>query len=164
MKLQRIIKSAATVLWGFVMAIGLTYPFNSAQARAVSTNSAAIPEADTVKTFLGGLENHDQKSMLDTLTPDAKAFRIRDGKLSVSKIEDVIAFAFHEDDTSTLLSEPIDNIGVRTFGNISTVWTTYKFYINNNLHHCGHTIYGLIRIDGHWKIASIVDEGVTACG
>lgn len=48
------------------------------------------PEITTVRLFLAGIENHDLESQLSYLTPDAQAYRLRNGKWIVSQIRDVL--------------------------------------------------------------------------
>ena len=61
-------------------------------------------------------------------------------------------------DASKSASEPIDEVGSKSFGPIATVWTHYRFIVDGKVHHSGHTIYSLIKIDNRWVIANVVDE------
>jgi hypothetical protein len=122
------------------------------------------PEITTVRQFLASIENHDLKAQLRYLTPDAQAYRLRNGKWIVSRLGDVLASmakgngALTAADASKSASKPIDEIGSKTFNQIATVWTRYRFIVEGKVHHCGHTIYALIKQDGRWVISSVVDE------
>jgi hypothetical protein len=125
------------------------------------------PEITTVRQFLAGIENHDLESQLSYLTPDAQAYRLRNGKWIVSQFRDVLISgakgggALSAVDASKSVSEPIDEIGSKTFDQIATVWTHYQFLVEGKVHHWGHTIYTLINQDGRWVISSVVDEATT---
>ncbi|MBV9877910.1 MAG: hypothetical protein JO025_24495 [Verrucomicrobia bacterium] len=125
------------------------------------------PEITTVRQFLAGIENHDLGSQLRYVTPDAQAYRLRNGKWIVSQIRDVLISgaqgggALSVADASKSVSEPIDEIGSKTFDQIATVWTHYQFLVEGKVHHWGHTIYTLIKQDDRWIISSVVDEATT---
>jgi len=127
------------------------------------------PEITTVRQFLAGIENHDLESQLSYLTPDAQADRLRNGKWIVSPIRDVLISGakgggvLSVADSSKSASEPIDEVESKTFDQIATVWTHYRFIVEGKVHHCGHTIYSLIKQDGRWVISSIVDEATSDC-
>jgi hypothetical protein len=41
-------------------------------------------------------------------------------------------------------------------GSMATVWTPYDFYRGGRFSHCGINNFTLVRLDGKWKIRSIV--------
>ncbi len=131
----------------------------SAEEQQVDT-----PEITTVRHFLDSIEKHDLPAQLGYLTPDAQAYRYREGKLVVSRLGDVLkgmaqgGGALSTADASKSASEPVDEIGSKTFGQIATVWTRYRFIVEGEVHHRGHTIYSLIKLDDRWIIANVVDE------
>jgi hypothetical protein len=93
----------------------------------------------TVRQFLAGIENHDLESQLRYLTPDAQAYRLRNGKWIVSQVRDVLISgakgggALSAADASKSVSEPIDEIGSKTFDQIATVWTHYQFLVEGKV-------------------------------
>jgi len=40
---------------------------------------------------------------------------------------------------------------------LATAFTPYQFYYNGKQNHCGANAFTLVRIDGAWKIQSIID-------
>ena len=126
------------------------------------------PEITTVRQFLAGIENHNLESQLSYLTPDAQAYRLRNGKWIGSPIRDVLISGakgggvLSVADGSKSASEPIDEVESKTFDQIATVWTHYRFIVEGKVHHSGHTIYSLIKQDGRWLIFSIVDEATSS--
>ena len=147
--------------------------FALASAHALMTPVGATdgqtetPKITTVRQFLGGIENHDLEAQLSYLTPDAQAYRLRNGKWIVSRVRDVLISGakgggdLSSADASKSVSEPIDEIGCKTFDRIATVWTHYQFIVKGKVDHWGHTIYTLIQQDGRWLISSVVDEATT---
>ena len=127
------------------------------------------PEVMAVRKFLDGIERHDLSAQLSHLTPDAQAYRFRDGKLVVSRIGDVLGNMANGNgrlstaDASTSASEPIDHVGSKVFDRIATVGTHYRFIVDGKIHHCGHTVFSLVKQDDRWLIANVVDEATPTC-
>ena len=127
------------------------------------------PEITIVRQFLDSIERHDLPAQLGCLTPDAQAYRFREGGLVVSRLGDVLKGMARGDgalstaDASRCASEPIDEIGSKSFGRIATVWTRYRFIVEGKVHHRGCTVYSLVRLDDRWMIANVVDEAERVC-
>ena len=66
-------------------------------------------------------------------------------------------------DASNSASEPVDEVGSKVFDQIATVWIRYRFIVDGTVHHGGHTILSLVKQDGRWMIASVVDEAARVC-
>jgi hypothetical protein len=155
--------------WRFKQGIHAILAFVSMTPVCARDKQMEAPEITTVRQFLASIENHDLEAQLSHLTPDAQAYRLRNGKWIVSRLRDVLTSmakgggALSTADASKSASEPTDEIGSKTFNQIATVWTRYRFIVEGKVHHCGHTIYALIKQDGHWVISSIVDEATSDC-
>jgi hypothetical protein len=127
------------------------------------------PEIAVVREFLDGIQKHDLSAQLSHLTPDAQAYRYRDGKLVVSRIGDVLRSmakgngSLSTADASKSASEPIDEVGSKVFDRIATVWARYRFIVEGKVHHCGHTVYSLVKQDDRWLIANVIDEATKIC-
>jgi len=47
---------------------------------------------------------------------------------------------------------------VKVDGPLASVWTSYKFYLDGKLHHCGVNSFQLVRLGGgRWKIQYLID-------
>jgi Domain of unknown function (DUF4440) len=46
---------------------------------------------------------------------------------------------------------------VKIDGPLALAWTSYKFYYNGNLSHCGVNSFQLVRLNGKWKIQYLID-------
>ncbi len=66
---------------------------------------------------------------------------------SIAGIPDTISFL-----------EKITDYKVQIEGNMAHVWTSYEFYINNQLSHVGVNSFTMVKEpDGVWKIVHIID-------
>jgi hypothetical protein len=46
---------------------------------------------------------------------------------------------------------------IKVDGELASVWTPYKFYLDDKFSHCGVNFFQLIKTDTGWKIVYIVD-------
>jgi hypothetical protein len=53
--------------------------------------------------------------------------------------------------------ERLQSFEIHTDGLIATVWTPYKFYVNDTFSHCGNNAFVLVKTQHGWKISSIID-------
>lgn len=58
----------------------------------------------------------------------------------------------------TVWDEQIDNLRINSDGAVATAWMDYKFYLGDQLSHCGINSFQFIKIDGKWKIIYIIDS------
>jgi hypothetical protein len=55
------------------------------------------------------------------------------------------------------MDEQIWSYDIRVDGLLATAWTTYTFFHNNELSHCGTNAFELFKTDSGWKISHITD-------
>lgn len=58
----------------------------------------------------------------------------------------------------TVWDEQIDNLRINSDGAVATAWMDYKFYLGDQLSHCGINSFQFIKVDGKWKIIYIIDS------
>lgn len=58
---------------------------------------------------------------------------------------------------NTILDERIQAYTIQIDGDLASVWTPYKFYINDAFSHCGVNSFQLIKTPEGWKITYIID-------
>ena len=117
-----------------------------------------------VKQFFAVLESRDIKDAQKILIPEGVSISLREeGKGKTVKItnfqEFMDSFAKWKDNYKEIMSNP----KVLIHNGIAVLWADYKFYVNGKFSHCGVDAFSLIKIDNHWKIASIiytVEKGV----
>lgn len=57
------------------------------------------------------------------------------------------------------LGEPI----VQQHLNLATVWVPFRFYLDQNLSHCGYNAFTLHWIGDQWKILTLIDTATKDC-
>ena len=114
----------------------------------------------TINKLFDGMRNTDSATVSATFANNAimqTIHKSKDGefKLSDEKVADFIKF------TGTPHKEKFDERIVFTKilidGNLASVWTDYKFYIDNKFSHCGVNSFQLFKDKTTWKIIYIVD-------
>lgn len=53
--------------------------------------------------------------------------------------------------------EQILSVDVRIDADLASVWTPYKFFIDDTFSHCGVNSFQMAKLEGNWKIIYIVD-------
>lgn len=54
--------------------------------------------------------------------------------------------------------EQIANLKIHSDGAVATAWMDYKFYLGENLSHCGINSFQFIKMNEKWKIIYIIDS------
>jgi hypothetical protein len=55
------------------------------------------------------------------------------------------------------IQEKLLDYKVQIDADLATVWTPYKFYINDVFSHCGANAFTLVKVDETWLILNIID-------
>src|SRR5450432_3821694 len=130
-----------------------------------SVPSASIEEKAVLASFqamLDGLGKRDKGAMMAQMLPGGSAVLMRKGKpaqMTFEMLTDRLSQpgpASHE--------ERIHDAVIHVDGDVATVWAPFEFLVDGKIDHCGRDIANLVRIDGHWIIASIEDNGRSDCG
>lgn len=124
----------------------------------------------TIRAFFDGFHKQDSLMMKSVLFETAHlqtiGFKTAGNEViiehqSISKFLKSIVSIPKE----VVFREEIHDYVIHNDGLLATAWTPYSFYINKSLSHCGSNNFQLVKVDGTWKIFSIVDtrkrEGCT---
>ena len=86
-------------------------------------------------------------------------FKSKTGKeiIKEDKLDNLIKAISTKEKGSDSWIEKLYNTSIKIDGNIAQVWTEYSFYVGESFSHCGVDAFQLIRVDGNWKIAHIMD-------
>jgi hypothetical protein len=130
---------------------------------AFTTLKAQTAE-DSVKTtinqFFQGMKKVDTTLLRSTMTEGVifqSIARTKEGKMVV-RTESVSEFlAVISKQAIDALDERITFDVVRVDGSLASVWTPYKFYVNDKFQHCGANSFQLVKLEGVWKIQYIID-------
>jgi hypothetical protein len=114
----------------------------------------------TINTFFEGMKKHDTTMMRSTLAPTC-IFQ------TIKKSKEGIAYASTENinDFLIVIGKPSNDIFDEriTFDRITfddflaSVWTPYRFYVNEKFSHYGNNSFQLIKINHVWKIQYVID-------
>lgn len=55
------------------------------------------------------------------------------------------------------LDERISYESIKIDGALASVWTPYSFYLNGKFSHCGVNSFSMIKKEGKWLIAHVID-------
>lgn len=132
---------------------------------AAAAGGPSLQEKAALASFqamLDGLGKRDKAAMVATFLPGGTATLMRKGKpvqLSLESLADKIAQSGTDP-----LEERIHDALVRVDGNVAIVWAPFELLVNRKVEHCGRDVANLVRVDGHWLIAAIVDNSRDECG
>ncbi len=128
------------------------------------TTLKAQTAEDSVKAvinqFFQGMKKADTTLIRNTMTEGVifqTIARTKEGNMTVrsENVNDFLAFVAKQ--PKDAVDERITFDMVRVDGNLASVWTPYKFYMNEKFMHCGANSFQLVKLDGSWKIQYLVD-------
>ena len=112
---------------------------------------------EVVERFFEGLNGKDTAVIRTTLFDDVELETVVKGSKPV-KVESVDHFLQSVARTKEMdLEERITSYEVMMDEGMAIVWAPYRFYINEQLSHCGVNAFTLILTDEGWKIHTIID-------
>lgn len=110
-----------------------------------------------VEEFFSGLNAKDTSVIRSTLYEDIELATVVDGSRPV-KVESVDRFLESVYKSHGMdLEERISSYQVLMDEGMAVVWAPYKFFVNDQLSHCGVNAFTLILTDQGWKIHRIID-------
>lgn len=130
----------------------------------VAMLSQAQTAEDSVKAVVNRLftamKNADGAMLRTTFSDSAVLQSIamtKEGKTVIrnEKVEDFVKSINSLKKESA--DERIEFASIKIDGNLASVWTPYKFYINGNFSHCGANSFQLVRFGSEWKIQYLID-------
>ena len=120
----------------------------------------------TVEQFFDAFHGKDSLGMQELFLPEARLMRSgqRHGKpmLTQNNIEKFIRSVALRADAPTWkeeLGQPI----VQQHLNLASVWVPFRFYLNDQLSHCGINHFSLLWTGEQWRIISLTDSGTKEC-
>jgi Putative lumazine-binding len=138
-----------------ILLLLLSFVFTTLKAQTAEDSVKA-----TINQFFQGMKKVDTTLLRSTMTEGVifqSIARTKEGKMMV-RTESVSDFLITISRQAVdALDERITFDVVRVDGNLASVWTPYKFYVNDKFQHCGANSFQLVKIEGVWKIQYIID-------
>ncbi len=131
--------------------------------RAQDAESVAI--VALVDQLFEGMRTKDTAMMRSLFVPQARMVGVgRDGAVRADPIDGWLA-GIGRAPATTVLRERTWNHEVKVDGVIAQAWMDYDLFIGERFSHCGVDAFHLLKINGAWKIATVMDtrrtEGCT---
>jgi hypothetical protein len=123
------------------------------------TDPAAAVKA-TIQQLFEGMSKSDSTLVRAVIAPGARLETIlksKDGIVSVkSDSYDGFMRSIAKSPAGSL-DERLSSFDIKVDAELATAWTPYQFYYNGKLSHCGVNAFQLVKLNGTWKIWSIID-------
>jgi len=132
---------------------------------APASHAASAEEKAVLASFqamLDGLGKRDKAAMMAQLLPGGSATLMRKGK-PVQMTFEALTDRLSQPGPETH-EERIHDALVRIDGDVAIIWAPFEFLLDGKIDHCGRDIANLVKVDGRWLIAAIVDNGRADCG
>ena len=116
---------------------------------------------ELIENFFEAFHKQDSTALKGFAHPDIKMQSVainEEGKTKLST-EEYSAFlkSIASIPESTKFEEKLHDFKININGMIANVSTTYSFFVNDELSHCGVNTFQLMKSDGEWKIIYLVD-------
>ncbi|MVM31829.1 hypothetical protein GO755_17405 [Spirosoma sp. HMF4905] len=124
---------------------------------AQSGEEAAVKA--TVNRLFEGMQKADSTILKPLFTPTARLQTVANKQGDVSVKDDAISLFINSIGKAKAgtLDERLASIDVRIDGELATAWTPYVFYRQEQKSHCGVNAFTLVKMNGSWKIQTIID-------
>jgi hypothetical protein len=122
------------------------------------TDEAGVREVIS-KLFIS-MKAADEQAVLSCFAENAimqSIVKDKEGK-QTTKSDGVAGFAtFVGKQAKDAADERIVFETIKIDGGLAFVWTPYQFFYNGKFSHCGVNVFGLIKVNGAWKIHYLID-------
>lgn len=128
---------------------------------AQNYESDSIQIAEIITEIFDGMRQSDTMKMAGHMHSSAKmqSLNVDGSGNKVSKLSGVAGWLNAVAKNSDVVwDEQVDNLRVQSDGSIATAWMNYKFYLGDELSHCGTNSFQFIKTDEKWKIIYVIDS------
>lgn len=113
-----------------------------------------------ISKLFTSMKASDEQAVLSCFADNAimqAIIKDKDGK-NTTKSDGVAGFAaFVGKQPQGAADERIVFEAVKIDGDLAFAWTPYQFFYNGKFSHCGVDAFGLIKVNGAWKIHYLID-------
>lgn len=122
-----------------------------------SSEEAAVKA--TINKLFEGMQKADSTLLKPLFTSAARLQTVvnKDGNVTVH--DDAIGAFINSigKAKASTLDERLSGMDIRIDADLATAWTPYVFYVQDKKTHCGVNAFTLIKMNGNWKIQTIID-------
>lgn len=129
----------------------------SAAAQGNNSEEAAVKA--TINGLFEGMQQADSTMLKPLFTPTARLQTVvnKDGNVTV-RDDAMGAFVSSIGKAKAgTLDERLSAMEIRIDADLATAWTPYVFYFQDKKSHCGVNAFTLVKMNGSWKIQTIID-------
>jgi hypothetical protein len=131
----------------------------AASAQNIQADSVRI--AGIIQDVFDGMRESDTSKMAPYMHPSIKmqSLNVAENGNSVSQLNGASGWLNAvAQNTGKVWNEQVSNLRIISDGAVATAWMDYKFYLGNELSHCGINAFQFVKIDDNWKIIYIIDS------
>lgn len=131
----------------------------SSQLSAQESEKIAVQK--TIETFFEGFHAQDSIQIKQTVAKDIILQTIgktKEGKSSINT-DDFNTFlkSIVSIPETTKFQEKLLSFDIKVDGAMANAWTSYEFWVNDTLSHCGVNSFQLFKDGADWKIIYLID-------
>jgi hypothetical protein len=123
------------------------------------SDSTAI--ANIIQEVFVGMRESDTSKMVPHMHPNVKMQSLNAGERGneISSLNDASGWLNAvANNTGDIWDEQIENLKINSDGAVAAAWMDYKFYLGDELSHCGINSLQFVKKDEKWKIIYIIDS------
>jgi hypothetical protein len=124
-------------------------------------HSDSVQIEDIIQDVFDGMRESDTSKMAPHMHPNVKmqSLTIDESGNKISQLNGAEGWLNAvANNKGAVYDEQVDNLRILSDGGVATAWMDYKFYLGDELSHCGVNSFQFIKIDEKWKIIYIIDS------
>jgi Putative lumazine-binding len=136
--------------------VALLVACNCLLAQSNEENAVKLP----IQQLFEAMKKSDSTMLTQMMAPGARletVIKSKSGDISV-KSDPISQFVAAVGKAPIgALDERLSSMEIKVDAELATAWTPYEFYYNGKFSHCGVNAFQLVKLNGSWKILSIID-------
>ena len=113
----------------------------------------------TVNKLFEGMQKADSTLLIPLFTPTARLQTVVNKEGEITVHDDAIGKFIRSIGKAKAgtLDERLAGMEIKIDAELATAWTPYVFYAQDKKSHCGVNAFTLVKMNGNWKIQTIID-------
>jgi hypothetical protein len=140
--------------------VALIFPLSfSVLAQDFQADSVEI--AGIIQDVFDGMRESDTSKMAPYMhsSVQMQSLNVSDNGNKVSQLNGAFAWLNAvAQNKGKIWDEQVSNMRIISDGAVATAWMDYKFYLGDELSHCGVNSFQFVKIVDNWKIIYIIDS------